>query len=81
MKLDIRAFAWACGLVWGAGLTLLTWRIIAFDGPRLEPTWLRHVYRGYSLTFVGAPVAHSTGLQFRAAEPSVARENTMKRTS
>jgi hypothetical protein len=54
MKLDVRAFAWACGLVWGAGLPLLTWWIIALDGPSLEPTWLGHVYRGYTLTFVGS---------------------------
>jgi hypothetical protein len=54
MKLDIRAFAWSCGLIWGVGLPLLTWWIIAFEGPSLEPTWLGRVYRGYSLTFVGS---------------------------
>lgn len=54
MKLDIKAFSLTCAAVWGIGLPLLTWWIIAFDGPSTNPTWLGHVYRGYSLTFAGS---------------------------
>lgn len=32
MKLDVKACALACGLIWGLGLFVLTWWVIAFDG-------------------------------------------------
>lgn len=54
MKLDVRAFALTCAVVWGLGLPLLTWWIIAFDGPSTDPTWLGQIYRGYNLTFTGS---------------------------
>jgi hypothetical protein len=54
MKLGIKAFALACGIVSGLGLLLLTWWIMAFDGPSAAPTWLTHVYRGYNLTSMGS---------------------------
>jgi hypothetical protein len=36
MKLNVKAFALTCGLVWGLGLFILTWWIIAFGGRQLE---------------------------------------------
>jgi hypothetical protein len=54
MKIDIKAFSLACGLVWGIGLPLMTWWIMAFDGPSTDPTWLGHVYRGYNFTLAGS---------------------------
>ena len=54
MKLDVRSFALTCAIVWGVGLPLLTWWMIAFDGPSTDPTWLGHIYRGYNLTFIGS---------------------------
>jgi hypothetical protein len=54
MKLDVKAFALTCGIVWGLGLPLLTWWIMALDGTSTDPTWLGHVYRGYNLTFAGS---------------------------
>jgi hypothetical protein len=27
---------------------------MAFDGPSIDPTWIGHIYRGYSLTFSGS---------------------------
>ena len=66
MKLDVKAFALTCAVVWGLGLPLLTWWIIALDGPSLDPTWIGHVYRGYNLTFggslIGAVWAFADGL-------------------
>ncbi|MDH4088010.1 MAG: hypothetical protein OEV27_12365 [Nitrospira sp.] len=41
MKLDVKACALACGLIWGFGLFVLTWWIIAFDGLTGEPTFIR----------------------------------------
>ncbi len=32
MKLNVKAFAAACALIWGVGLYLMTWWIILFDG-------------------------------------------------
>ena len=56
MKLDVRAFALTCGLLWGIGLFLLTWWIIFFDGPTTDPTFLGRIYRGYTLTPLGSLV-------------------------
>ena len=54
MKLDVKAFSVSCAIVWGCGLPLLTWWIIALDGPSTDPTWLGHIYRGYNLTVIGS---------------------------
>jgi len=54
MKLNVRAFALTCGLVWGVGLFLLTWWIIAFDGATGEPTLIGRLYRGYSISPAGS---------------------------
>lgn len=54
MKLDIKAFALTCALLWGFGVFLLTWWIIAFDGASPDVTWLGRIYRGYSLTPIGS---------------------------
>lgn len=56
MKLNVKAFALTTGLVWGLGLLLLTWWIIAWDGPSTAPTWIGRIYRGYTLTAVGSVV-------------------------
>jgi hypothetical protein len=54
MKLDIKAFALTCGIIWGLALPLLTWWVMATSGPRTPLLWLAHVYRGYSLTLIGS---------------------------
>ena len=54
MKLNIRAFGLACGLVWGFGLFVLTWWIMVFDGATGEITMIGRLYRGYSITPVGS---------------------------
>jgi hypothetical protein len=54
MKLDVRAFALTCALVWGLGVFVLTWWIIAFDGVTNEPMWLGRIYRGYTLSPTGS---------------------------
>ena len=54
MKLSIKSFALACGLVWGLGIFVLTWWIIAFDGATGEITLIGKIYRGYCITPLGS---------------------------
>lgn len=54
MKLNVKAFALACALLWGLGLFLLTWWIIAFDGATGEITLIGRLYRGYRISPVGS---------------------------
>lgn len=56
MKLNVKAFAFTCGLVWGLGLFALTWWIIAFDGATGERTLIGQLYRGYSISPAGSIV-------------------------
>ena len=54
MKINVKAFALTCGLVWGLGLFLLTWWIIAFEGVTQDVTFLGRVYRGYNISPIGS---------------------------
>jgi hypothetical protein len=61
MKLDVKALALSCGLIWGLGLFLVTWWIIMLDGASGDVTWLGHVYRGYSISPVGSAIGLAWG--------------------
>jgi len=54
MKLNIKAFSLAVGLIWGLGLFCLTWWIIAFDGATGETTTIGQVYRGFNISPTGS---------------------------
>lgn len=54
MKLNVKAFALTCGIVWGLGVLLLTWWIIALDGATGEITFLGRIYRGYNISPLGS---------------------------
>ena len=54
MKLNIKSFAITCAFMWGLGLFLITWWIIALDGATGEMTFIGRVYRGYSISPVGS---------------------------
>lgn len=54
MKLNVKAFALTCGIVWGFGLFALTWWIIAFDGATHEVTLIGRLYRGYNISPIGS---------------------------
>lgn len=56
MKLNVKAFALACGIIWGFGLFFLTWWIIAFDGATGEPTLIGKLYRGYTVSPIGSVI-------------------------
>ena len=54
MKLNVKAFALTCGILWGFGLFVLTWWIIAFEGATGDPTFIGRLYRGYSISPAGS---------------------------
>jgi hypothetical protein len=61
MKLNTKAFALTCAVIWGFGLFALTWWIIAFDGATGQTTWIGQVYRGYRITPTGSVVGFVYG--------------------
>ena len=56
MKLNIKAFALTCGIVWGLGLFLLTWWLIAFGGSSGGSTLIGKLYPGYSVSPIGSVI-------------------------
>ena len=54
MKLNVKAFALTCGIVWGVSLFFLTWWVIAFDGISGDPTLIGKLYRGYTISPIGS---------------------------
>jgi len=56
MKLNVMAFALACGILRGLGLFFLTWWFIAFDGITHEATLIGRLYRGYNISPLGSLV-------------------------
>lgn len=62
MRLNIAAFSVSAALVWGVGLFLMTWWIIAVEGVQSEPTLLGSVYIGYGLTPMGSVAGLVWGL-------------------
>ena len=62
MKLNVKAFALACGIIWSLGLFILTWWIISFDGATGEPTLIGKCYRGYTISPIGSVIGMVWGL-------------------
>jgi hypothetical protein len=56
MKLNIKAFALTCGIVWGLGLFSLTWWLIAFHASAGGLALIGKVYLGYTVSPVGSIV-------------------------
>jgi hypothetical protein len=54
LKLNVRAFALTCGIIWGLSLFLLTWWIILLEGATGEPTFLGRVYLGFTVSPAGS---------------------------
>ena len=62
MKLNVKALALACGILWGSVVFLVTWWVIILDGASGDPTWLGQVYRGYNISPVGSIIGLGWGL-------------------
>jgi hypothetical protein len=54
MKLNIKAFALTCAIIWGLGLFFLTWWIIAFEGATGHATVIGKLYLGYTVSPIGS---------------------------
>ena len=54
MRLNVKAFAMTCGILWGIALFLMTWWIIVFEGATTEPTFIGRFYFGYRITPLGS---------------------------
>ena len=56
MKLNVKAFAVACGLIWGLGVFLLAWWVMLFDGATGEVPFLGRLYRGFNISPLGSVI-------------------------
>lgn len=55
MKLNVKAFALAGGIFWGASVCILTWWIMMFTGNTGDPTIVGKIYYiGYSISPIGS---------------------------
>jgi hypothetical protein len=54
MRLNVKAFALTCGVIWGVGLFVLTRWLIAFEGVTRGLTHIGRVYRGYTISPIGS---------------------------
>jgi len=62
MRLDTRAFALTCGLIWGLGLLVLTWWVMLFEGATRDMLLIGHLYRGYNISPAGSVIGMLWGL-------------------
>ena len=56
MKLNPLVLGLTLGILWAAGVFIMTWWIILFDGATGEPTFLGKVYRGYEISALGSVI-------------------------
>lgn len=56
MKLNVKAFALACGLIWGLGIFVLTWWLIVLHGSGGPAGLLGRIYPGYEITALGSVI-------------------------
>jgi hypothetical protein len=54
MKLNAKAFALTCAIVWAAAVLLYTWWIIVLEGATGETTLIGRIYIGYNISVVGS---------------------------
>ena len=56
MRLNVKAFALACGLMWGVGLFALTWWLMMFEGATGEKLGIGRFYIGYNVSPLGSVI-------------------------
>ena len=56
MKFNVKAFALACGLLWGFSLLFITWWVIIFEGATGDLMCIGHVYRGFDISPLGSVI-------------------------
>lgn len=62
MKLNVKAFGMACGLMWGLTIFVATWWVIMRTGASGAPTFIGRVYIGYTVSAAGSFVGLIWGL-------------------
>ncbi len=62
MKLNVKAFALTCAILWSVALFGITWWIIALDGITNEITIIGRLYRGYNISPLGSVIGLGWGL-------------------
>jgi len=62
MKLNVTAFALTCGLVWGIGIFIAVWWVMAFEGATGDVPSLGHIYRGLTVSPLGSIIGCVWGL-------------------
>lgn len=62
MKLNVKAFAITCALIWGFGLFAITWWIMLFEGSTGDITMIGRVYKGYEISVTGSIIGLLWGL-------------------
>jgi hypothetical protein len=61
MKLNLKAFALTCGLLWGLGVFALAWWVILWEGASGTPTVLGVIYRGFNISPLGSVIGLAWG--------------------
>jgi len=61
MKLNVKAFALSCGILWGLAMFALTWWLILFQESVGEATLIGQVYRGFTVSPAGSLVGLGWG--------------------
>jgi hypothetical protein len=57
MKLDVKALAIACGLLWGGGVFVWTWWMLIFNTATPgDPTMIGTIYLGYTVSGTGSMI-------------------------
>ncbi len=54
MRLNIKAFAAACSVVWGVAMFLLSWCLYLWGSKKKEIPLLSQIYRGFDATPIGS---------------------------
>lgn len=56
MKLDVKALGLTLGILWGAGVFIMTWWILLTGGAGGAPSLLERIYLGYHITPLGSVI-------------------------
>jgi hypothetical protein len=56
MKLNVKAFALTCAIVWGIGVFVLAWWVIVLDGAGGRVPLLGLMYRGFTFSPMGSVI-------------------------
>ena len=62
MKLNVKAFAFTCALLWGLALFLTAWWVMIFEGATGDALGIGHIYRGFNISPLGSIMGLVWGL-------------------